>query len=173
MRSVGTPHRVLDMVDLPDFWSAIGIALALIGGAATVISVPGPGHWEFRVARACFMGAAVLFLVKIAVWGMVELSFVRLSVTAIVGAMVAVGLALALRWVQAKQDRHPIGMITLPEAARTASSQGIPLGSLRYVTSTMKIDFQGGPTPVSARAVQRYETASILRSSLMPTRPAR
>lgn len=111
------------MVDLPDFWTVCGIALALIGGAATVISVPGPGHWEFRVARACFVGAAVLFFVKIAVWGMVELNLVRMSITAIVGALTAIGLAVALHWVQVKQDRH---MIPRPSSVGMSAAQPTP-----------------------------------------------
>jgi hypothetical protein len=75
---------------MPDIWTLLGLVLALCGGAAAMVSVPGPGHWEFRISRLCFAAAALLFLVKIAVWGMDDIGYQRLAIVAFAGAVIAI-----------------------------------------------------------------------------------
>lgn len=99
-------------------WTALGLVLALIGVGAAMINVPGPGHWEFRISRLCFIGAAVLFLGKVAVWGMEDISLQRMGIVAIAGAAIVVGLALSPHWVKTKQD----AVIGRPERVDTVST---------------------------------------------------
>jgi hypothetical protein len=89
--------------ELPDIWTAGGLVLALIGIGAAMTSVPGPSHWEFRVARICFGAAALLFLVKTAMWGAEELTPIRIILVALAGAAISVGFAFGIQWVNSKQ----------------------------------------------------------------------
>jgi hypothetical protein len=89
--------------ELPDIWTVAGVALALIAMAPTMTSVPSPSHWEFRISRICFIGAGLLFLAKLTIWGAQDLTPIRLGTIAIAGALIASGLAYALEWVNKKE----------------------------------------------------------------------
>jgi hypothetical protein len=91
--------------ELPDIWTVSGVGLALLAIAPAMTSVPGPGHWEFRISRICFVGAAILFSAKLAFWGAEDLSLIRVGIVAVVGAMMAVALTYAINWVNLKE--HP------------------------------------------------------------------
>jgi hypothetical protein len=117
--------------DLPDIWTLFGLILALIGLAAAMTSVPGPGHWEFRIARFCFIGATLLFLTKLGMWGAVDLTLFRIGIVAGCGALIAIGLAYAFQWIASKERNTTASatlssVVTAPEA--TAASR--PLRSL-------------------------------------------
>lgn len=102
----------------PDLWTVAALVLALIGIAATMTSVPGPGHWEFGIARLCFVAAALLFLGKATVWGAADLTLIRVAIVGLIGAALAVGLAFGVQWVNKKQN------VTKP--AETAKSAAGP-----------------------------------------------
>jgi hypothetical protein len=91
--------------DLPDIWTVAGLVLALIGVGAAMVSVPGASHWEFRISRICFVGAALLFLVKLALWGAEDLTTMRILMTAASGAAIAVALTFAIHWVNTKESK--------------------------------------------------------------------
>lgn len=102
----------MDLPDLPDLWTLVGLALALVGVGAAMVAVPGPGRVEFRVARLCFVGAFLLFEAKLAMWGMVSLSSLRLVMIALGGAALSLSLAACLHWINTKQSL--IGVLPVP-----------------------------------------------------------
>lgn len=102
---------------LPDFWTVSGVGLALLAIAPAMTSVPGPGHWEFRISRICFVGAALLFLAKLAFWGAEDLTPVRVATVSILGAAIAVALAYTIRWVDQKQYPKESKIPALPVPA--------------------------------------------------------
>jgi hypothetical protein len=89
--------------ELPDIWTLAGLVLALIGIGAAMTSVPGPGHWEFRISRICFVGAALLFFAKLAIWGAQDLTPVRIGMVAAAGAIIAISLSYTINWVNKKE----------------------------------------------------------------------
>jgi hypothetical protein len=64
---------------LPEVWTAAGLVLALIGVATAMPSLPESGWREFRVAQCCFVGATLLFLLKLGSWGSREMTYWRLK----------------------------------------------------------------------------------------------
>jgi hypothetical protein len=91
-------------LELPDFWTIAGIALALLALVAAMISVPSANRVEFWVSRICAIAAAVLFLIKIALWGTEALTAIRLVFVAFFGAAVTLSLTFALHWISKKEE---------------------------------------------------------------------
>jgi hypothetical protein len=89
--------------ELPDFWTTIGIGLALLSLVPGMTSVPSASHIEFKVSRACAVAAATLFLIKLALWGSEDLTASRLALVAVLGALIAVSAAYALHWIGQKE----------------------------------------------------------------------
>jgi hypothetical protein len=90
--------------DLPDFWTTVGIGLALLSLVPGMTSVPSASHIEFKVSRFCVLAAATLFLFKLALWGSESLTITRLALVAVFGALIAVSAAYALHWINRKEE---------------------------------------------------------------------
>ena len=108
-------------MDSPDIWTASGLVLALVGVGAAMISVPGAERWEFLIARACFICAALIFLGKLAVWGMADLNPYRLGAVAAGGAVLALALTVSLQWITAKQQRLVVANSTTSQPSVAAA----------------------------------------------------
>lgn len=107
----------MDLPNLPDLWTILGIVLALAGIGAAMVAVPGIGRTEFLVARTCFIGAFLLFEAKLAVWGMANLSGLRLLTVGVAGAILSVSLAACLAWVNGKQALIATALIPIATSA--------------------------------------------------------
>jgi hypothetical protein len=116
--------------ELPDIWTLAGLILALVGIGASMISVPGPGRWEFRISGICFVGAALLFLGKLAIWGAEDLTLTRVGLVGILGAAIAVALAYSIQWVGKKEEA---ASASRPAVIDRVPIIDLPKGSLKYV----------------------------------------
>jgi hypothetical protein len=89
--------------ELPDFWTTLGIGLALLSLVPGMTSVPSASHIEFKISRICALAAATLFLIKLALWGSEDLTAARIAIVALLGALIAVSTAFALHWINKKE----------------------------------------------------------------------
>jgi hypothetical protein len=105
MPHLDTVLAVLGVIGVP---IAIGIGMTMAN----------PSHGEFRFARGCFIVAAILSLLSV-LWltREVPLGIGRLSLTGLLGAAIAVSLAVSLDWVNKRQN--PDGTIGLADFSWT------------------------------------------------------
>jgi len=135
---------------LPDIWTIAGLVLALGGVGAAMISVPGPGHREFWIARICFAVAAGLFLAKIAIWGAEDLTGWRVAFVALFGAIVAIAMAFGFQWVNSKQAA------ILAQRANPLASQAI---------ADLEVSFKSAP-PYETTEISHGHGLSTIRIGL-------
>jgi hypothetical protein len=156
-------------MELPDFWTLSGIALALIGIGAAMITIPQIGRLEFRISRFCFVGTALLFEAKLVVWGMSDLTPMRLITVFVIGGMLAIGLVVSLRWIGEKEKGVSAsgakGAVIYAECKQHSKSSPLLTESLHYLifsADTLPSMTGGFFTMVSDTAV---DLSSIFRNS--------
>ena len=181
-------------LELPDIWTLSGLVMALLAIALAMTSVPSPSHLEFRISRICFVAAAILFLIKLVLWGAEDLTRTRLIAVAIMGATIAVALAYALQWVSKKEERiagdssatapRPVvlhakcGQPDISPFARTETGRFIfpfsPLENGRITHGLLELDKDATLTPepektpsvVMQCSITNYGAVSILNARL-------
>lgn len=87
-----------------------------------MIAVPSTGRYEYLIARLCFIFAFLLFGAKLMAWGMTERGALHLTIVAILGGALSVGLSLCLNWVGDKQKQSQ-GVVTV--IGSTVSTQTV------------------------------------------------
>ncbi len=112
-----------------------------------MISLPHAKVWEFRFARACFSASALLFLAKLASWGMADLSYARLLFVGTGGAVIAVALTVSWSWVINKEQK--LSAHTEEESSKKSINEppkpieseralGTPATAFRFASGSLK-----------------------------------
>jgi hypothetical protein len=106
----------------------VGIPVAI--GLTMAASTPG----EFRFVRGCFITAAVLTIGSLA-WLTYEqdLGLAKIAIAGVVGAVVAIGLVVALEWVNRKQAEVKPFVSPVTPAPTVAPAIERPDVTLRFV----------------------------------------
>jgi hypothetical protein len=165
------------ILELPDFWTTVGLGLALLSLVPGMTSVPSASHIEFKISRMCAVVAAALFLTKLALWGAENLTFQRLAIVALFGAAIAVLAAYTLHWINKKEEAtaNPTHNINnpkesdsqvseakkAPSAGLTAIAVGGPLSNSNIKVGVISgfdkgIDLKGGAIDSNVEVGKMY-----------------